>query len=93
MTEPEAGPVATTKEGSDCDNPANSPLLFFFFFFAVIYHGRNLLSLFISIDLEVENNLLLQLSTIYVLPEMLDECLTKHHLVPQPQLFEIFFLS
>lgn len=32
MTEPEAGPVAATKEGSDCDNPANSPLLFSFSF-------------------------------------------------------------
>lgn len=69
MTEPEAGPVAATKEGSDCDNPANSPPLFFFFFFWVIYHGRNLFSLRISIDLDVETHSLLQSPAIHFLHE------------------------
>lgn len=91
MTEPEAGPVAATKEGSDCDNPANSPLLFSFSSSSWSYTIAEIYSHCAFPLRDVENNSLLQSSTIYILPEMLDECLTKHHFIPQPQLFDIFF--
>lgn len=90
MTEPEAGPVADTKEGSDYDNPANSPLLFSFSSSLRSYTMAEIYSHCAFPLRDVENNSLLQLLTIYVLPEMLEECLTKHHLIPQPQLFDIF---
>lgn len=96
MTKPEAGPVAATKEGSDCDNPANSPLLFPFSFSSGSYTMAKIYShcAFLLILLRVIRGCTPSPSTSCVRCESSNGGMFQKafHFTPQPQLFySVFF--